>query len=131
MMLDFMSDKVVKVTVIESVWDIIATWIEVCMEFDDGFELVKKRQRIVAAAPDDLFKVNEDAVNLKQAMDKSLHSIVAMMLYMTKQARPNTAIAIAYLTTRVREPDKDDWWLKLGHLMQYLVSTSYHLDLAL
>ena len=74
------------------------------------------------AAPDDLLKVNEDAVKLKQAKAKRFHIIVAMMLYVTKRARPDTALAIAFLTMRVREPDEDDW-RKLGHLMEYLVST--------
>ena len=34
-----------------------------------------------------------------------------------------TALAISFLTMRVREPDEDDWW-KLGHFIEYLVSTS-------
>ena len=84
---------------------------------------MKKRQRIATAAPDDLLKVNEDAVKLTPTKAKSFHSIVAMMLYMTKWARPAIALAIVFLTTRDREPDEDDW-LKLRHLMEYLVSTS-------
>jgi hypothetical protein len=48
--------------------------------------------------------------------------MIAMMLYVTKQARPNTALAVAFLTTRVREPDVDDW-RKLKHLIKYLKST--------
>ena len=35
--------------------------------FNEGFELVKKRQRVAMAAPDDLFKVNSDAVKQNQA----------------------------------------------------------------
>jgi hypothetical protein len=37
----------------------------------------------------------------------------------TKRARPDTCLAIAFLTTRVRAPDSDDWE-KLCHLMEYL-----------
>ena len=40
----------------------------------------------------------------------------------TKRARPDTCTAIAFLTTRVRAPDKDDW-AKLVHLMKYLRGT--------
>jgi hypothetical protein len=43
-------------------------------------------------------------------------------LYATKQARPDTCTAIAFLTMRVREPDKDDW-TKLVHLMRYIRGT--------
>jgi hypothetical protein len=79
-------------------------------------------QRISTAAPEDLFKVDDDASKLDQTKAKSFHSIIAMMLYVTKRARPDTLLAVAFLTTRVREPDVDDW-RKLGHLIQYLKST--------
>jgi hypothetical protein len=39
----------------------------------------------------------------------AFHTIVAKALYVTKQARPDTNLAIAFLTTRVRAPDTDDW----------------------
>ncbi len=38
---------------------------------------------------------------------------------MSKHARPDVSTAIAFLTTRVRAPDVDDW-KKLSHLMEYL-----------
>jgi hypothetical protein len=47
------------------------------------------------------------------------HNLVAKALYATKQARPDTCTAIAFLTTRVQAPDKDDW-NKLTHLMKHL-----------
>ena len=53
--------------------------------------------------------------------------MIAMMLYVTKQARTDTALAVVFLTTRVLEPDMDDW-CKLDHYIQYLTST---LDLPL
>jgi hypothetical protein len=40
---------------------------------------VKKCQRIATAAPEDLFKVNGDAVKFGSAKAKKFHSIVAMM----------------------------------------------------
>jgi len=102
--------------------DVIKAWDAANAKLDDGFERVAKHQRIASADPDNLFKVNDDAVKLNKGKAKSFHSIVAMMLFVTKQARPDTALAIAFLTTRVREPDEDDW-LKLGHLIVYLRST--------
>jgi hypothetical protein len=41
-------------------------------------------QRISTAAPEDLFKVDDDASKLDQTKAKSFHSIIAMMLYVTK-----------------------------------------------
>ncbi len=46
-------------------------------------------------------------------------TIVAKTLYVTKRARPDTCLLIAFLTTRVRAPDRDDWE-KLCHLAEYL-----------
>ncbi len=37
----------------------------------------------------------------------------------TKRARPDTCLSVAFLTTRVRAPDRDDWE-KLRHLVEYL-----------
>jgi hypothetical protein len=73
-------------------------------------------------APDSLFKVDEDCEKLAQAKAVEFHNLVAKTLYATKRARPDTCTAIAFLTTRVREPDKDDW-TKLVHLMRYIRGT--------
>ncbi len=55
-------------------------------------------------------------------MATAFHTIVAKALYLVKRARPDASVAVAFLTTRVREPDEDDW-RKLEHLMDYLKST--------
>jgi hypothetical protein len=75
-----------------------------------------------SAAPDDLFKVDEDREKLPPEKAVEFHNLVAKTLYATKRARPDTCTAIAFLTTRVRAPDKDDW-NKLTHLMKYLRGT--------
>jgi hypothetical protein len=67
-------------------------------------------------------KVNEDREKLPPEKAVEFHNLVAKTLYATKRARPNTCTAIAFLTTRVRAPDKDDW-NKLTHLMKYLRGT--------
>jgi hypothetical protein len=84
----------------------------------DGFITVTK-QRFKTPAPDNLFVVNEDCEKLSEAVSADFHTIVAKTLYVTKRARPDTCLAIAFLTTRVRAPDTDDWE-KLCHLMEYL-----------
>jgi hypothetical protein len=60
MTLDFPIDKVMKVTMISYVKEIIETWDKACEASDDGF-LHVTRQRIALAAPEDLFKVDDDA----------------------------------------------------------------------
>jgi hypothetical protein len=76
-----------------------------------------------SAAPDSLFKVDEDCEKLAQAKVVEFHNLVAKTLYATKRARPDTCTAIAFLTMRVREPDKDDW-TKVVHLMRYIRGNS-------
>jgi hypothetical protein len=84
----------------------------------DGFTPVT-RQRFKTPAPDNLFVVNEDCEKLSEAVSADFHTIVAKILYVTKRARPDTCLVIAFLTTRIRAPDTDDWE-KLCHLMKYL-----------
>jgi hypothetical protein len=72
-----------------------------------------------SAAPDNLFTVNEDCEKISQEKVVQFHNLVAKTLYATKRARPDTCTAISFLTTRVRDPDTDDW-KKLCHLMRYL-----------
>ena len=45
--------------------------------------------------------------------------MVAKLLYISKRARPDTGLSVAFLTTRVQGPDTDDWG-KLSHVMEYL-----------
>jgi hypothetical protein len=74
------------------------------------------------AAPDSMFKVDEDCEKLAQDKAVEFHNLVAKNLHATKRARPDTCTAIAFLTTRVCEPDKDDW-TKLVYLMRYIRGT--------
>jgi hypothetical protein len=71
-----------------------------------------------SAAPENLFKTDEDCEKLQLDKTVEFHNLVAKTLYATKRARPDTCTAIAFLTTRVRAPDRDDW-KKLVHLMKY------------
>lgn len=48
------------------------------------------------------------------------HNIVAKALYVTKQARPDISVAIAFLLTRVHQPDQDNWE---SYLMKYISGT--------
>jgi hypothetical protein len=75
-----------------------------------------------SAAPSDLFKVDPECTKLGPGQKDHYHSLTAKTLFATKRARPDTGTSISYLTTRVREPDEDDWD-KLTHLMKYIRGT--------
>jgi hypothetical protein len=72
-----------------------------------------------SAAPDSIFKVDESFAKLDQNKAVAFHNLVAKTLYATKRAMPDTCTAIAFLPTRVREPDNYDW-TKLVHPMRYI-----------
>ncbi len=61
-------------------------------------------------------------MKLDQARAKAFHNIMLKGIYVTKRVRPDISLSIAFLTTRVKGPDIDDW-RKLCHLVEYLRST--------
>jgi hypothetical protein len=119
MKFDFTESKIVKVTMFDYVDEIVQSFDTACSELEDGYTEVSGRRRIATAAPDDLFKVDGDATKLDQAKAKAFHNITAKMIYVTKRARPDISLAVAFLTTRVKGPDIDDW-RKLRHTIKYL-----------
>jgi hypothetical protein len=125
MTLDFATKRQVRISMIDYVEDVVRAWDSAKVATDDdGFKRVlpKARKGRSSAAPDDLFKVDEDSEKLQPTMTTAFHNIVAKALYLVKRARPDASVAIAFLTTRVRSPDVDDW-RKLEHLVEYLRST--------
>ena len=77
------------------------------------------RAAIKSAAPDNLFTVNEDCKKLAMEVATAFHTEVAKLLYVSKRTRPDTSLSVAFLTTRVKSPDTDDWG-KLSHVIEYL-----------
>lgn len=69
-----------------------------------------------------LFKVNEACDKLSVAKAEQFHTVVAQGLFLCKRGRPDIAPAIAFLTTRVKGPDRDDW-SKLVKMMLFLKHT--------
>ena len=118
MSLDFTNKGQCIVTMNDYLAEIVVAYDSAIAEHNDGFLPVTK-QRYETPAPDNLFTVNEDCEKLPKEMAADFHTIVAKMLYVTKRARPDTCLSVAFLTTRVRAPDRDDWE-KLRHLMEYL-----------
>jgi hypothetical protein len=113
MTLDYSILGQIKSTMLEYVNEILAA-------FDK--EEPKGGDTKTSVAPDSLFKVNKDCNKFAQDKAVEFHNLVVKTLYDTKRARPDTCTTISFLTTRVREPDKDDW-TKLVNLMRYIRGT--------
>lgn len=75
-------------------------------------------------AANHLFEVNENAEKLDEDKSTLFHHLVAKSLYISKRARPEIQLTkVAYLTTRVKSPDIDNW-KKLGRMSTYLRDTA-------
>jgi hypothetical protein len=61
-------------------------------------------------------------LNNKQVL--AFHHMVAQLLFMATRARRDIQTAVAFLTTRVKKPDKDNWG-KLKRVLKYLNGTKY------
>ncbi len=119
--LDFSHDNQCRVTMIDYVNEIVAAHDKVLSKLDDGFSAAKKKSNPArtSATPDDLFIAKEDAEKLSKEGSAAFKNLVAKTLYVNNCARLDVSTAIAFLTTRVRAPDINDW-RKLSHLMEYL-----------
>ena len=77
---------------------------------------------VATPAASHLFDVNEDAEQLTSKLADPYHHNTAKLLFLCKRARPDVQTAVAFLCTRVKSPDVDDY-KKLGRTMMYLRGT--------
>jgi hypothetical protein len=68
-----------------------------------------------------LFEVR-DVPKLDNKKAENFHSVVALLLYISKRCRFDIQTAVAFLCTRVSSPDEDDW-KKLKRILEYLRGT--------
>jgi len=92
--------------------------------------------RMLDEAPDDmkggavtpaasyLFQVNKNAEKLDGKTADLFHHLVAKLLYLCKRVRPDFQTAVAFLTTRVSNPDVDDY-KKLARCIRYIQDTRH------
>ena len=68
-----------------------------------AFEKVdsKSKGAIASVVLENLYKVNEDCKKLSPTKTVEFYQIVVKTLYATKRVRPDTCMAVAFLTTRV------------------------------
>ncbi len=76
-----------------------------------------------AAMPvaDHLFQIRDekDAKPLEEERSLAFHHTIAQLLFMVTRARRDIQIAVAFLTTQGKTPDKDDGG-KLKNVLKYL-----------
>jgi hypothetical protein len=77
-------------------------------------------------AADHLFQIRDekDAKLLDEERALAFHHMVAQLLFMATRARRDIQTAVAFLTTRGKNPDEDDWG-KLKRVLKYLNGTKY------
>jgi hypothetical protein len=80
-----------------------------------------KKEKPPAAAH--LFEVNPECPKLSEKDRRTLDSITAKMLFVTKRERPDIQVPIAFLASRVTVADHQDDWKKLKRMLEYLHST--------
>jgi hypothetical protein len=84
------------------------------------------RGRAAMLAHDKLFMIRDEkeAQKLSEEQVLAFHHTVAQLLFMATRARRDIQTAVAFLTTRVKSPDEDDWG-KLKRDLKYLNGTKY------
>ena len=82
-------------------------------------------------AADHLFEIRDESVRklLPEEQARMFHHTVAQLLFLSGRARPDIKTAVAFLTTRCKAPDEDDWG-KLKRCLKYLWGTK-HMKLVL
>ena len=109
MQLDFSMPGEVKVTMIPYVKEIVTLF----EQYDNSMKTAK------TPASEHLFKTCEDMKVLLEKQVAIFHTFVAKNLFALKHAQPDISVAVAFLCTRVKNPDEDDW-KKLIWLVHYL-----------
>jgi hypothetical protein len=75
-----------------------------------------------AAAPY-LFETNQHCPKLTEDEAQFFHYLIAKLSFLCKRGRSDIQTAIAFLITRVKDPNGDDF-KKLGRVIKYLSNTS-------
>ena len=69
-----------------------------------------------------LYHTDESTRKLEPEKADRYHSITMQLAYLAQRGRPDIRMAVNFLSTRVAQPDEDDY-RKLGRVLKYLQST--------
>ena len=78
--------------------------------------------KVTTPATRNLMNVNESAESLSDEKAAEFHTTTAKLLYLEKRARPDLEPTVTFLTTRVSNPNTDDWH-KLKRALTFLNGT--------
>jgi hypothetical protein len=87
-------------------------------------EVITGRAAIPAANRLVNIRDEKEARALEEDQALAFHHTVAQLLFMSTRARQDIQTAVAFLTTRVKSPDEDDWG-KLKQVLKYLNGIKY------
>jgi hypothetical protein len=75
-------------------------------------------------AGDRLFKVREDGTKLNEEQADAFHCTMYQLIFAANQVCQDIQTDVLFLTTRVKDPVKDDWG-KLQQVLKYLSGTKH------
>jgi hypothetical protein len=110
MTLDFTEDGILKV----DMKDYIDGMIE---EFTENVKVER-----TCPWTEKLFKIDKTSHDLDRKRAEEFHTFVAKGLFLCKRGRPDIQPVISFLSTRVRNPNQNDWE-KLKRMMEFLWTT--------
>jgi hypothetical protein len=96
--------------------------------FNDFPEEIGKAS--LTPASENLFRIRDPDENTKSKKwleperARDFHHTVAQLLFVSTRVRRDIQTAVAFLTTRVKKPDEDDWG-KLKRVLKYLKGTRH------
>jgi len=110
--MEFCDDGALEVSMIKYLKNVIEEFPEVI------------KGRAATPAHEKLFVIRDekDAKLLDEERALAFHHMVAQLLFMATRARRDIQTAVAFLTTRGKNPDEDDWG-KLKRVLKYLNGT--------
>jgi hypothetical protein len=108
--IEIREDGMIEMTMIPHIQDAIDSFGSLC-----GY-------KVTSPAAAHLWDVNEDCEVLDEEKAIIFHSVTAKLLFVSKRTRPDIEPAVAFCTTRVQKPNKDDW-KKLKRCITYLDQT--------
>ena len=98
--------------------------VDYIMEMISSFPENITGSKVKTPADNNLFILNDnDNHVLNDEQRETYHTMVAKGIFLAKRGRPDIQTTNAYLSTKVKEPTKNDW-NKLRRMLQYLYNTS-------
>eukprot|EP00957_Ditylum_brightwellii_P101279 7717577-Ditylum_brightwellii.AAC.1 len=64
---------------------------------------------VTTPAANHLFEVNKKCSKLPEEKGRVYHTTTAKLIFLCKRSRQDIQTVVVFLTTRVKEPDEDDW----------------------